>query len=230
MPALLPADSPLNKSGKDITILDAKADFATIEPDYKTIRRTMQEKHAELGSKVDLWIHLGQWSTDAAFVSCERRAFRQDFDSSWNKHAPGKHYYSVPLTDGQSIDDLGPNPWLGVPMGLESQVPIDETVEGANAAIKEYSSSLDNLDKVPYPVRPHNEAGGHACGFAFYESMANCFVNGRDRHVIFVHVPGFYEQASYERARDSVLAIIGSALAVLDNGKVQPATKPYEDD
>ena len=109
--------------------------------------------------------------------------------------------------------------------GTSQRVPIDITVDGANKAIEKYSSSssssLQDPKRQPYHVKSHCEPGGHACGLMFYESLANCYVNNQKCDVIFVHIPPRYEQISYERTRDTVLAIIESAMAALTNRKPQ---------
>ena len=175
------------------------------------VRGRLKELHLEYGSKTDLWVHLGQWAMD--FVACERRAFRQDFDSSWNHYMGDKHYYTYPDSDGRSVDDLGANPWLNAPMGLHSEVPIDETVSFANLALMH--------GERPLKVASHFEAGAAGCGYTFYESMANCFVAGRQRNVIFVHIPSSVDVVSLEKAKDAVLAVIGAAIDALIKKKVE---------
>ena len=43
--------------------------------------------------------------------------------------------------DGGKIDGVGPEPWLNVPMGLHSEVPIDGIVDGAGEGVKKCFSS-----------------------------------------------------------------------------------------
>ena len=205
LPSSLPGSDPRNVSGKNITVLSADHDFAVLPTQMGFIRHRLKELHDEYGSSVTLWIHLGQWKMD--FVSCERRAFRQDFISSWSHHMSDKHYYTLPDSAEKSVDDLGPNPWLAVPTGLHSEVPIDATVLAANSVLEK--------DIMPLKVASHHEAGSAGCGYTFYESMANCFVAGRRRDVIFVHVPPDADAPSLEKARDAVLAIIGAAVHAL---------------
>ena len=64
----------------------------------------------------------------------------------------------------------------------------------------------------PLTVKAHHEAGSYCCGFTFYESLANCYIKKRTANVLFCHVPGETDRESLERARDSVLAIIVSAV------------------
>ncbi|CAF9910037.1 MAG: hypothetical protein GOMPHAMPRED_006933 [Gomphillus americanus] len=215
LPSSLASKDPLNPSGKNIAILGPKADYAAIPAEFGTIRRRTKELHTELGSKVDLWIHLGQWAQD--WVTCERRAFRQDFLSTWNLHNGDKHYYSSPDSLGKNIDDAGPNPWLDVPLGLHSEVPVDATVSGANEQLARHGEKKGDQ---PLRVASHFEAGAHGCGLIFYESMANCYVQGRKRDVLFVHVPPGTDQDRLEKGKEAVLAIIGSAIAALVNRKL----------
>ena len=216
LPSSLAPKDPFNPSGRNIVILGPKADYATIPVEFSATRRRIRELHTELGSTVDLWIHLGQWGQD--WVTCERRAYRQDFLSTWNQHNADKHYYSSPDGVGKTIDDAGPNPWLDVPVGLHSEVPIDATVSGANEQLAKYHKEKTGKDE-PLKVASHFEAGAHGCGLAFYESMANCYVQGRKRDVLFVHVPPSTDQGALEKGKDAVLAVIGSAVAALIHRK-----------
>lgn len=121
----------------------------------------------------------------------------------------GKHYYTFPDGAGKSIDDLGPNPWLAVPTGLYSGIPIDATVSAANSAFEKEIKLLR--------VVSHHEAGSAGCGYTFYESTANCFVAHRRRDVIFVHVhvPLDADVSSLEKDRNAVLAITGADVHAL---------------
>lgn len=197
---------------KNIDILSANYDFARLPTSMTVVRGRLKELHLQYGPKIDLWMHLGQWSMD--FVACERRAFRQDFDSSWNHYMGDKHYYTYPDGDGRSVDDLGPNPWLTAPMGLHSEVPIDETVKSANLALMQ--------EEKPLRIASHLEAGAAGCGYTFYESMANCFIAGRRRNVIFVHIPPNIDEVSLKKAKDAVLAVIGGAIDILARQKLEP--------
>jgi len=209
MPSSLTASNPFNTTGTDITILDGiQGGWAALEGSYDTIRRTLKTLHEDYGNKVDLWIHLGRGPWD--HVTCERRAYRQDFTSSWLTERAFEGYYLGPDNEKQSIADLGPCPWMNVPMGLNSEIDINTVVVSANAGLK--------------TAAQQHEAGNAGCGFAFYESLANCFAMGRKRDILFVHVPRQETPAALEKGRDAVLAIVGASIAsIIARARAPPA-------
>jgi pyroglutamyl-peptidase len=227
MPSSLAASNPFNTTGTDITILDGiQGGWAAIEGSYDTIRRTLKTLHEDYGNKVDLWIHLGRGPWD--HVTCERRAYRQDFTSSWLTEQAYEGYYLGPDNEKQSVADLGPCPWMNVPMGLNSEIDINTVVVSANAGLKtaaqQHEAGEESTAQTPLEVKSHVEAGNAGCGFAFYESLANCFAMGRKRDILFVHVPRQETPAALEKGRDAVLAIVGASIAsIMTRARAPPA-------
>ena len=86
-------------SGIEITVLSAGHDFAVLPTQMGVIRCRLKELHNEYSSSVTLWTHIGQWSMGS--VSCERRAFRQGFISTWNHHMTDEHCYTLPDSEGR---------------------------------------------------------------------------------------------------------------------------------
>jgi len=134
--------------------------------------------------------------------------------STWaGESAEKQGYYVNPDNRGAYVRDME-SPWKDVPMGLQSEVPIPETVDVANA-------SLEKLDgqgtRKRLEVKPHFEAGSLGCGYAYYESMANRYVLGRQRNVLFCHVPPSGDEESVESAREALLAVIGAAIDALNH-------------
>ena len=218
MPGSFTASSPFNTTGTDITILDGiQGGWAAIEGSYDNIRRTLKTLHGDHGNKVDLWVHLGRGPWD--HVTCERRAYRQDFSSSWLTEQAYKGYYLGPDNEKQSASDLGPCPWMNVPMGLNSEIDINAVVVDANTRLKtaaeQHEAGEAGTAPTPLEVKSHVEAGNGGCGFAFYESLANCFIADRKRDVLFVHVPRQEIPAALEKGRDAVLAIVGASIAAI---------------
>lgn len=215
MPRSLAASNPINTSGTDITILDGiQGGWAAIEASYDIIRHTLNNLHGDYGNKVDLWIHLGRGPWE--HVTCERRAFRQDFSSSWLTEKAYEGYYTGPDNKKQSVPDYGPCPWMNVPMGLNSEIDINTVVIDANRGLKTVAQQHgpgEGSTAEPLEVKSHVEAGNAGCGFTFYESMANCFTAGRKRDVLFLHVPQWVTPAALEKGRDAVLAIIGASIS-----------------
>lgn len=220
LPKSLPADSAFNTSGVQINILDPVAgEFDAIEGTYRAIRKRTQELHAQHGRDVDLWIHLGRgpWT----FVTCERLAFRQDFGSTWLGDGYQDGYFVYRDNAGETAHEIGPCPWTKVPMGLNSEIDVEAVVPDANASLKRHTETVSGAD-TPLEVRSHLEAGGAGCGFIFYESMANCFVAGRGRDVLFTHLPRNIDEKNLEKARDAVLAIIGASCAAIAHREDAP--------
>ncbi|KAK4498843.1 hypothetical protein PRZ48_009353 [Zasmidium cellare] len=206
LPQSLSFTHSLNSTNATITFIDPIAgNFAELGGDYSTKRRRIKDLHDQYGATVDLWVHLGRgpWS----FITCERRAFRQDFTSSWLGDDARKGYYLYRDNEKKTAKELGHCPWkeAGVPIGLESEIDVNGVVEGSNGALKK-------MREDPLEVRSHVEAGDAGCGFTFYESMANCVVDGRRRHVLFCHVPRSTEEVEIQRATEAVLAIVGASV------------------
>lgn len=183
-----------------------------------TIRRRLQELHAEYGDKVDLWIHLGRSPWD--FITCERLAFRQDFSSSWFSDESQKAYYLGRDNLKQNAQDLGPCPWTDVPIGLNTEMDVQSIVPEATKLLSKYHESPSSPKTLE--ICSHLEAGPLGCGFCFYESMANCFTAGRKRNVLFMHVPRHLEQDNLLQAKDAILAVIGASIASLIQRETTP--------
>lgn len=94
--------------------------------------------------------------------------------------------------------------------------------------------ALEDNKRDVMPVQGHHEAGPYCCGFIYYESLANRYVNNAKAEVLFCHVPGETDAASVEKAKDAVLAIVqsavremlrkggGKSVGVQDKGAVAP--------
>ena len=151
--------------------------------------------------------------------------------SAWMSEREHDGYYLGTDNVGQNVRHLGPCPWEAVPIGLNTAFDVDEIVHGANAGLNRHhikskvgatdaSSANEGLltenEKHKYlDVVAHFEAGPAGCGFAYHESMANCFEQGRKRDVLFCYVPRETDQDSLARARDAILAIIGATVGEL---------------
>jgi hypothetical protein len=222
MPRSLPSDHPLNSSGTNIQILDPVPNgYDAIYGTYTAVRTAIQSLHAEHGGKVDLFIHLGRGPWE--FVSCERFAFSQSMTCSWLSEPEAKEgYYTYRHNDGKTAEESGGDVWRekGVPMGLNSEVDVNHVVALANTALEQAAGGGEGKT---LEVRSHLEAGPAGCGYAFYESLANCWVAARKRDVLFCHVPRHTDQENLEKARDAVLAVIGASVAALMKRESEPA-------
>jgi pyroglutamyl-peptidase len=100
------------------------------------------------------------------FVSCERRAYKQGFTSSWATKSAGiGTYYTSKDAVGETVSDAGACPWDDtIPMGLATELNVDHVVEKAGQIL---STTFGRH------VRAHEDAGTYCCGFIYYESLAN---------------------------------------------------------
>ena len=219
LPSKIESFNALNASDVTINILDSAADgFAEIPGIYNELRSRAKKLHDQYGGKVDLIVHLGRGPWDHATV--ERRAFRQDMTCGWATKEAEKGYYVNLDNDDKSAHDLGPNPWMDVPMGLNTALDVDAVVSVANASLSKHGAGRSSSKVVQ--VLPHFEAGNLGCGFMYYESLAHCYANGRKRDVLFCHIPRGVEDEDLQRARDAIVSVIGSGIKWLierDEGK-----------
>ncbi|KAK2743306.1 hypothetical protein FQN55_007502 [Onygenales sp. PD_40] len=57
-------------------------------------------------------------------------------------------------------------------------------------------------------VRLSEDAGRYLCEFIFYTSLAQAWGEGRDRSVVFLHVPGRTDEESVEEGREVAVALV----------------------
>ena len=231
MPLFLAVDDTLNVSGVDIQLLGkadgVKDEWLMIKGTYADMRSAFKEIYAQYGAQIDLWIHLGRMGQPSCYT-CERRAYSQDFTSSWGTSSGG--YYKNPGNDNRTAHDIGPNPWAAknVPLGLDADFDICRVVADADKAFKKHFQSrhADDSEPVAVPyIRSHVDAGDVGCGFAFYEMLANYWVAGKQAHALFCHVPPPVDRASIETGRDVILAVVGACIAnIIAEAKKPPRT------
>ena len=133
-------------------------------------------------------------------------------------------YYLNPDNKSEYVRDME-FPWKEVPMGLQTEVPVSETVQGANAALEKLNAK--GIGKC-LEVKPHMEPGHIGCGYTYYESMANCYVQGRRRNVLFCHVPEGVDEASIELSHNALLAVIGTAIHAMNEVEKNGGPKDFK--
>lgn len=115
---------------------------------------------------------------------------------------------------------------MNVPMCLNSEIDINTVVVHANtelmAVAQQHEAGEASTARTPLEVKSHVEAGSSGCGFAFYESLANCFAAARKRNNLFVHVPRQETPVALEKGRDAVLATIGASIASIVRSENAP--------
>ncbi|KAF4551892.1 Hypothetical protein D9617_12g037820 [Elsinoe fawcettii] len=210
LPSQLPPRSSSNPGDVQINIINptATAD-GYVKTEYAYIRDYVKKLHAE-SKQYDLYLHIGMaygWD----FVSVERAAYQQIMTSSWAKNAHKRTgYYTTEDNAGKTVDDLGANPWTGVPIGLAPCFDIDATIEGAKTVLRSQSVFSDSKE-AEIVIKQHEEAGTYCCGFIYYESMATKWKKKEKANVLFCHVPAETDKESLYRARDAIVAVIASA-------------------
>lgn len=168
-------------------------------------------------------------------VTIERRAYKQGMTSSWwNDFEETAGYYMKPDNAGQTVIDAGENVWDRMPMGLETAFDVDELVSAANRTLdgvaaqtaareqrQGYGLESSRGERGGEPllrVQPHHEAGSYCCGFTYYESLAQSYVRGIRRNVLFCHVPGETDEATLKAGRDAIVSVIEAAVIQLAAG------------
>lgn len=162
-------------------------------------------KRAHNGSAPDIVIHIGMASTRHHYA-VETRAHRDN--------------YNVTDVDGQIGLEEGEIPWKAAHLPEVLQPGLNDT-NGSDGTIapsktRVYSCPLDERLLVtwcanlttPADVRLSNEAGRYLCEFIYYTSLAYAMQCGRDRNVVFLHVPGWTDENSVERGKNVVIALI----------------------
>lgn len=57
-------------------------------------------------------------------------------------------------------------------------------------------------------IRISHDAGHYLCDFIYYTSLSLAYRAGKDRNVLFLHVPGASEDVDIERGRNVAMALI----------------------
>ena len=169
---------------------------------------------------MDLFLHIGM-ANGWDHVTVEARAYKQGFSSSWWGPGAAKGYYMGADAKGQTVLDAPACPWgINVPTGLATDLDVAGVVDGANTRLGSDGAGAAGSANVvaSFGVRPHHDAGDYCCGFLYYESLASRYVKGTRGRVVFCHIPGETDDESLQKARNSILAVIGTAVEkVLEN-------------
>lgn len=225
-----------DKSHVSVKIINETAGEEKYVPvEYEKVRSFVSEtyaRHTATAAKIDFYLHIGMadgWDA----VAVERLAFKQGMSSTWwNPREELLGYYMIPDVSqqyflrasllmfnknaGKTIADSGPSPWARLPMSLDTAFDVDGLVEAANGNLVQAKTDASaSTTETPLKVKSHLEPGSYCCGFIFYESLAQCFVRGKERNVLFCHVPGETDRASIEKGRDAIVAVIEAAVLQL---------------
>lgn len=203
-----------------------------IKVSYATIRRQLPVIIDEFarnnsGSRPDLILHIGIAST-RKYYSVETQAHRDN--------------YRIPDVEGRSGYNDGEKIWRGngLPLVLfpgPAEIPPEiETNQDSNDAETSFFSK-PALEISPYPANEHflqvwnsyspaetdlrlsSDAGRYLCEFIFYSSLSHCFQEGRDRSVIFYHVPVETDAESLDKGTKVAVALIKSMVKCWIDGE-----------
>jgi pyrrolidone-carboxylate peptidase len=194
-----------------------KVSYATIRAQLPVILDDYSRQHN--GNPPDLIVHMGIAST-RSYYSVETQAHRDN--------------YRIPDVDGRSGYQDGEKIWRGKGFPpILTPGPAEEIVPSHGDDIVQTSG----LKMVPYPANEHflrvwkslapaetdlrtsNDAGHYACDFIFYTSLAQALEEGRDRSIVFYHVPVTTDPASIELGTKVAVALIKSMIKCWVDGE-----------
>lgn len=148
---------------------------------YKTVRELVPRLWGS--SRIDYVIHIGM-ATSRKFYSVERRGHRDG--------------YEMRDVDGELLKDTeeGKKEWDGLPRELLTDVNVDDVWQRWRAAL------LDT------DVRISEDAGRYLCDYIYYSSLAHLYRNGKERKVVFLHIPVNSDDASVKTGIEVTLELI----------------------
>ncbi|KAJ5375301.1 Peptidase C15 pyroglutamyl peptidase I [Penicillium concentricum] len=167
--------------------------YATVRETLPLILEEFAASHG--GRRPDLIIHIGI-AAPRQYYSVETLAHRDDYNITDVNGHPGymdgeKRWKGLGLppilTPGRAADD---------PSSASPYQPEDQFLE----TWRSFAPKSD--------LRISKDAGHYLCDFIFYTSMSLAHLQGQDRNVLFLHVPGSSEDADIEQGRVVTLALI----------------------
>jgi pyrrolidone-carboxylate peptidase len=152
------------------------------------------------GTRPDLIIHMGIASTRRYFA-VETQAHRD--------------HYRITDVDGKVGFEDGERLWRaqGLPERLRPG-PEESLSSGSSSKIVPYPPNEHFLEtwKSFAPegvdVRISDDAGRYLCEFIFFTSLALAKQAGRERAVVFYHVPSWYDDESVQAGKEAAVALI----------------------
>ena len=154
------------------------------------------------GRRPDLVIHIGI-ASPRLYYSVEALAHRDD--------------YLITDTDGCSGYEDGEKRWkeMGLPPILRPG-PAGEDISfpgrGSYPPDEHFLEMWKSLAPADLDLRVSQDPGHYLCDFIYYSSMSLALKEGRDRNVLFFHVPGAPGSADIERGCKIALALIKTTI------------------
>jgi pyroglutamyl-peptidase len=142
-------------------------------------------------------IHIGM-ATSRKFYSVERRGHRDG--------------YEMRDVDGELLNDTeeGKKEWDGLPQKLLTDVNIDDVWQRWRAAL------------LDIDVRISEDAGRYLCDYIYFSSLAHLFKSGKERKVVFLHVPVNSDDAAVKTGVEVTLELIR---AIVQSGRMKVLTE-----
>jgi pyrrolidone-carboxylate peptidase len=189
--------------------------YSTVQSTVPSIVDDYAKTHG--GQRPDIVIHMGIAAT-RQYYSVETKAHRDS--------------YLMSDIEGRSGYEAGEKRWraLDLPPVLQAgrstdPLSISDIAEGTHDQVVTPSSQAVQSSWNPHPpnhkllniwksfapgadVRLSEDAGRYLCEFIFYTSLAHAFKQGQDRNVVFLHVPGSYNDQAIQTGREVTIALI----------------------
>lgn len=200
-----------------------KVSYASIHSQLPVILDDFAREHN--GNRPDLIVHIGIAST-RKYYSIEAQAHRDN--------------YRIPDVEGRSAYQVGEKIWReqGLPFVLSpGPAEISEGIIPSSTSSPSSTLRPSELKASPYPANDHflqtwkhfapaetdirvsKDAGRYACEFMFYTSLSLALQEGRDRSVMFFHVPSTTDDASIELGNKVAVALIKSMVKCWVDGE-----------
>ncbi|KAJ6089541.1 hypothetical protein N7467_004757 [Penicillium canescens] len=167
--------------------------YATVRETLPLILEEFAASHG--GRRPDLIVHIGI-ASPRPYYSVETLAHRDD--------------YNITDVEGRSGYLDGEKRWreLGLPPILTPGCVTDDPTSTSPYQPDEHFLDTWQSFAPESDLRLSKDAGHYLCDFIFYTSMSLALLEGHDRNVLFLHVPGASEDANIEQGRVVTLALI----------------------
>ncbi|PTB81492.1 peptidase C15, pyroglutamyl peptidase I-like protein [Trichoderma longibrachiatum ATCC 18648] len=158
---------------------------------YKVVRETVptiwQETYQD--RKIDIVIHIGM-AGPRLMYQIESRGHRTGYKA---RDVDGRHLDEL---EGKRNEEWV---WHDLPDELRTDLDIDDIWE------RWLQHTPGNLD-----LRISDDAGRYLCDFIYYSSLASCYKQGKERKVIFLHVPADGSEAVIKQGQEVAVNLIRS--------------------
>ncbi|KAJ5174016.1 Peptidase C15 pyroglutamyl peptidase I [Penicillium coprophilum] len=167
--------------------------YATVREALPLILEEFAASHG--GRRPDLIVHIGI-AAPRQYYAVETLAHRDDYNMTDVNGRPG-------YVDGEKRwKELGLPPVL-IPGRATDDPSSASPYQPEDQFLETWRSFAPESD-----LRISNDAGHYLCDFIFYTSMSLAHLQGQDRNVLFLHVPGASDDAQIEQGRVVTLALI----------------------